>query len=83
MFIYNKFYDKFQQVVQVVYILAAVHSDLAIGRARGHVDPSPMSMAIGMAESRHSMAGNVTVFWLVSSFHARPWHLILTCTLMP
>ena len=38
MFIYNKFYDKFQQVVQVVYILAAVHSDLAIGRARGHVD---------------------------------------------
>ena len=37
MFIYNKFYDKFQQVVQVVYILAAAHSDLAIGYSRGHV----------------------------------------------
>ena len=36
--IYNKFYDKFQQVVQVVYILAAAHSDLASGRSRDHVD---------------------------------------------
>ena len=38
MFIYNKFYDKFQQVVQVVYILVVTHSDLAGGRSRSHVD---------------------------------------------
>ena len=38
MVIYNKFYDKFQQVVQVVYILVVAHSDLASGRPRGHVD---------------------------------------------
>ena len=38
MVIYNKFYDKFQQVVQVVYILVVTHSDLAGGRSRSHVD---------------------------------------------
>ena len=38
MAIYNKFYDTFQQVVQVVYILVVAHRDLATGRPRGHVD---------------------------------------------
>ena len=67
-FIYCKFYDKFQQVV---YILAAAHSDPAIGRSRDHVD----------LLSNISGNGNRNV--TVMSFHARPWHLILTCTLMP
>ena len=71
MFIYGKFYDKFQQVVQVVYILAAAHSDLAIGRSRGHVD----------LLSNTSGNGNRNV--TVMSFHARLCHRILACQLTP